>query len=106
MNYQEAEARFQWLESQRAAGRMSDQIYRDELHQIRVVDASGRHWMLQERTGQWPVDDGAQWRPAAPPGQPPVPPPRLPPNQRGAPQPGQSNRRGCSPGKVVVYLML
>jgi len=52
VNFQEAQARFQWLEGQRAAGRMNDQVYRGELNQLRVVDAWGRQWMMQERTGQ------------------------------------------------------
>lgn len=115
MNYQEAEAKFQWIESQRAAGRMNEQTYRDELHQIRVVDAWGRHWMLQERTGQWHVYDGTQWIPAAPPNQPAPPPPIQPvyqapapqsTNQRDGPQSVQAERRGCSPAKVGLYLML
>lgn len=114
MNYQEAEARFQWLESQRAARRMTEQTYRDEVHQIRVVDEWGRHWMLQERTGQWHVYDGTQWIPATPPPQPPPPPsqPGQPPplltNQTATPRAplALAERRGCLPGKMAVYLAI
>jgi len=74
MNFQEAEARFHWIESQRAAGRMDEQTYRNELSGLRVVDAWGRHWMPQERTGIWHMYDGRQWVPATPPVQPPPPP--------------------------------
>jgi len=70
MNFQEAEARFRWLEGQRAVGRMNERTYRNELNQLRVVDARGRHWMIQKRTGQWHVYDGRQWTQAAPPIQP------------------------------------
>jgi hypothetical protein len=118
MNFSEAQARFQWLEGQRAAGRMNEQAYRNELNQLRVVDATGRHWMMQERTGQWHVYDGRQWVPAAPPVQPPVqppyPPPAPPPQPNPpaypsvAPQPTpvQAERGGCSPAKILLYLAL
>jgi hypothetical protein len=87
MNFSEAQARFQWLESQRAAGRMNEQAYRSELNQLRVTDAWGRQWMLQERTGQWHVYDGRQWVPAAPLAQPAPPPPIQPAYQPPVPQP-------------------
>jgi hypothetical protein len=111
MNFQEAQARFQWLEGQRAAGRMNEQAYRNELNQLRVTDAWGRQWMMQERTGQWHVYDGRQWVPAAPPVQPayqaPVPQPQ--PYQpaypsvapQGAPAPTRSEGSAC--GKFLLY---
>jgi hypothetical protein len=119
MNYQEAELKFRWIEAQRAAGRMSEQTYRDELNQLRVIDAGGRHWMMQERTGQWHMYDGAQWIPAVPPSQstpppPPVqPPPATPMAQPYQPtaqpvssQPVQAERGGCLPGKTLSYLII
>lgn len=77
MNFQEAEARFRWIEGERAAGRMNEQAYRNELNALRVVDAWGRHWMPQERTGIWHMYDGRQWVPGTPvePASPPPPPP-------------------------------
>ena len=129
MNFQEAEARFRWVESQRAAGRMNEPAYRNELNQLRVADAGGRTWMMQERTGQWHVYDGRQWAPAAPPVQPAYPPPPspaaapvqavypspAPPPQSYqpayppvAPQPApaltRAERGGCS--KILLYLAL
>ena len=123
MDFQEAESRFRWIEGQRAAGRMNEQAYRNELNQLRVVDALGRHWMMQERTGQWHVYDGRQWIPAAPPIQPtPPPPPVQPAYQAPVPQPqpyqpayqpvapqpapAQAERSGCSPAKILLYLVL
>jgi hypothetical protein len=105
VNFQEAEARFRWLEGQRAAGRMNEQAYRNELNQLRVVDVGGRHWMMQERTGQWHVYDGRQWAPATPPVQ---PQPNQPAYAPMAPQPTpvQAERSGCSPAKILLYLAL
>ena len=118
MNFQEAEARFRWLEGERAAGHMNEQAYRNELNQLRVVDALGRNWMMQERTGQWHVYDGRQWVPAAPPADAPVqpaypspgPPPQSyqPAHPPVAPQPApasdQAERGGCA--KILMYLAL
>jgi hypothetical protein len=109
VNFQEVETRFRWLEGQFAAGRMDAQAYRNELNQLRVVDAGGRHWMMQERTGQWHVYDGKQWVPAAPPVQPaPTPQPQQPASPAVAPQPApvQAARGGCSSGGVLLYLAL
>ena len=114
MNFSEAEARFQWLEGQRAAGHMNEQAYQNELGQLRVIDAGGRHWMMQERTGQWHFYDGRQWVPAAPPVQSPVQPPYpspvpTQPNQPAyapmvpQPTPAQAERSGCSPAKILLY---
>lgn len=122
MNYQEAESKFRWIENQRAAGRMNEQTYRDELNQLRVVDAWGRHWMMQERSGQWHMYDGTHWIPAAPPIQsaPPNPPPIQSVSPAPIPQPQQypspsqpvaplsvkAERRGCFSGKILSYLLI
>jgi hypothetical protein len=112
LDFQEAETRFRGLESQRAAGRMSEQAYRAELNQLRIVDAWGRHWMMQERTGQWHVYDGRQWVPAAPPvqsvSQPPAPQPAPGPVQPAYQAPVaqvQPERSGCSPARILLYLV-
>ncbi|HUM37144.1 MAG TPA: hypothetical protein PLQ85_09765 [Anaerolineae bacterium] len=75
MNFTEAEQRFHFLEDQRQRGVLSLEQYRAELAQLRVTDAWGRLWMLQEQTGQWFVFHEGQWRPSQPPQQAPPPPP-------------------------------
>jgi hypothetical protein len=120
MNFQEAEAQFRWLEGQRAAGNLNEQAYRDGLNQLRVTDAGGRLWMMQERTGQWHVHDGKQWIAATPPVQ--APPPPLPPppppspaasrpaapptaaSRQPAPAPAQSE--GCSCAKFALFFVI
>ncbi len=121
VNFQETEAKFRWIEDQRAAGHMNEQAYRNELNQLRVVDAWGRYWMMQESTGQWHMHDGAQWIPAVPPSQsaPPPPPSQpVPPEPMPQPQPYQlitqavappsvqTERSGCLPGKTLSYLLI
>ena len=69
MNFTEAEQRFRFLEDQRQRGVLSLEQYRAELAQLRVTDAWGRLWMLQEQTGQWFVFHEGQWHPSQPPQQ-------------------------------------
>ena len=121
MNYQEAESKFRWIEEQRAAGRMNEQTYCNELNQLRVVDAWGRYWMMQERTGQWHLYDGTQWIPAIPPSQSAPPPPPVqavsaapmpqPQSYQPSPQVAASQlvkveRGGLLPGKTLSYLLI
>lgn len=84
MDFYEAEQRFRFLEDQRKRGAITIEQYRAELNLLRVTDAQGRLWMPQERTGQWYVHEGGQWRAAQPPTQTPPPPP--PPPVTPAPQ--------------------
>jgi len=84
MDFDEAEQRFRFLEDQRKRGAITPEQYRAELNLLRVTDAQGRLWMPQERTGQWYVHEGGQWKAAQPPTQTPPPPP--PPPATVAPQ--------------------
>jgi hypothetical protein len=64
--FRAAEARFRWLNHQRSSGQMDEATYRAELGQLRVQDARGNWWMMQEGTGAWFVWQGNQWAPAQP----------------------------------------
>ncbi len=75
-----AEARFRWITNQRATGQMDEATFRAEMNALRVQDAQGRWWMLQEGTGNWFMWQGNQWvagspHPAV---QAPAPPPPAP----------------------------
>jgi hypothetical protein len=125
MDFNEAEQRFRFLEDQRTRGAITMEQYRAELNLLRVTDAQGRLWMPQERTGQWFVHEGGQWRPAQPPTQTPPPPPppatvapqprsqpvqpQPQPRPQPRPQPVQPQPRaekggGC--GKTLLYLVI
>ena len=123
MNFNEAEQRFRFLEDQRTRGVITMEQYRAELNLLRVTDAQGRLWMLQERTGHWYIHEGGQWRAAQPPVQMPPPPPPPPadvaPQPRSQPaqpqpQPVQLQSRPAQPqaekgggcGKTLLYLVL
>ncbi|MEJ5310589.1 MAG: hypothetical protein WHX52_12525 [Anaerolineae bacterium] len=95
MDFNEAEQRFRFLEDQRKRGVITLEQYRAELNLLRVTDAQGRLWMPQERTGQWYVHEGGQWRAAQPPTQtpPPPPPPPAPVAPQPRPQPVQPQPR-------------
>lgn len=113
MNFSEAERRFQWLGEQFAAGALSPEQYRAEVHKLRVTDDAGRVWMPQEQTGQWHVYQNGQWVAAQPPHlAPAAPPPPLmsnvpqqrPATQSGSvPQPSAEKSGGC--GKTLLYLV-
>ncbi len=62
-----AEARFRWIAQQRITGQMDDAAYRAALDALRVQDAQGRWWAMQEGTGSWMVWQGNQWVLTAPP---------------------------------------
>jgi len=113
MNFQEAEARFQWLESQRRSGALNEQQYHAALCELRVTDPWGRLWMPQEHTGKWHLYQNGQWIPAAPPVSAPPPPQAVSPSyqapsynpqpqaspvpgmQAPRPQPAQPESAGC-----------
>jgi len=111
MNFQEAENQFRWLESQLATGQMSLDQYRAALNQIRVMDAQGRLWMPQERTGAWHVFDGQRWVAAAPyppaaPGAPPVAMPYQPAAPAVPPTTMPVQPRAGGGSKIVLYLII
>jgi len=68
MDFDLAEQNYVRLEKLRRNGQITAEDYRAQLDALRVVDAQGRTWMVQEQTGQWFVWDGAQWQPSAPAG--------------------------------------
>ncbi len=135
MDFNEAEQRFRFLEDQRNRGTITMEQYRAELNLLRVTDTQGRLWMPQERTGQWYVHEGGQWRAAQPPAQTPPPPPPVdvapqprrqpaqpqprpgpqprsrstPPQPRPRPQPAQPQpqaEKGGGCGKTLLYLVI
>ncbi len=106
MNFQEAEARFRWLEAQRAAGRMDEQAYRNEVYQLRVVDPGGRQWMLQERTGVWHIYDGRGWVPAMPYAAPAPAPAVYAQPAYAQPAGAQAQPQGSAFGKILVYCVI
>ncbi len=135
MDFNEAEQRFRFLEDQRKRGVITIEQYRAELNWLRVTDAWGRVWMPQERTGQWHVYEGGQWRAAQPPAQTPPPPPPPPadvaspprlqpaqpqlqpgpqprpasPQPQPRPQPVQAQpqaQKGGGCGKTLLYLVI
>lgn len=76
MDFQQAQAGFQWLEEQFRTGAISQEKYQAGLNELRVVDAWGRLWMQQEHTGIWHCYSDGKWVAAQPPVQPgTVPPP-------------------------------
>ena len=100
MDFREAEDRFRMLEDQRARGVLSEAQYRAELDQLRVTDARGRLWMLQERTGHWYVFENNQWIA----GRPPV---EATPSPGTAPRPPQTEpEKGGGCGKMILYLAI
>ncbi len=120
MDFNEAEQRFRFLEDQRKRGAITPEQYRAELNLLRVTDAQGRLWMPQERTGQWYVHEGGQWRAAQPPTQtpPPLPPPPAtvapqvrsqPVQPQPRPQPVQAQpqaEKGGGCGKTLLYFVI
>lgn len=68
MDFTQAEMLFRDIEGKYRQGEIDTETYHRLLGQIRVRDAEGRTWMLQEGTGKWYVWDGSQWRAATPPG--------------------------------------
>lgn len=61
MNFREAEKRFAELERQWAAGQISLEAYRSALKSLRIKDAYGQMWEMQEHTGRWFVFRDGRW---------------------------------------------
>ncbi len=64
--FRQAEGRFRQLTDAYAAGRMDGDSYRAALGEIRVTDAEGNLWMLQEGSGAWHRWTGDGWVAASP----------------------------------------
>ena len=81
--FQEAERQYHWYTGEWRDGRLDLPGYRAALNRLRVNDDEGRHWMLQEGSGQWHMWTGEHWQPGTPypqaaPSAPPPPPPAQP----------------------------
>lgn len=88
--FRQAERRFRQLTDAYNAGRMDGDSYRAALGEIRVTDAEGNLWMLQEGSGAWHRWTGNGWMAASP--------------YRGtAPTPGQGKSSGG--GKILLKLL-
>ncbi len=86
--FRAAEAQFRLLNHQRATGQIDEATYRNALNALRVRDAQGRWWMMQEGTGVWFVYEGNQWVQASPyPPAPQPPSPTPPPASQPGPAP-------------------
>ncbi len=108
--FQEAERQYRWYTDEYHGGRLDLAGYRNAINNLRVTDAQGRLWTLQEGSGQWHVWTGSQWEPAMPyrPVAPAAPPPPTPaqavsygptPPASAAPA---ATASGCL-GKVLLY---
>lgn len=53
MDFQQAEQQFRQLYKQFRAGKIGIEQYKTAQIQLRVTDASGNIWQLQECTGAW-----------------------------------------------------
>ncbi len=107
--FQEAERQYRWYTDEYLGGRMDLASYRNAINNLRVSDAQGRLWMLQEGSGQWHVWTGAQWQPAmpyqtVPPAAPPPPAPAVSygPTPPANPMAREASGAGCL-GKVLLY---
>ncbi len=67
MDFQQAQQQFQQLEVLRKSGQIDPAHYKSALESLRVVDARGAIWQMQERTGAWYYFWGGQWMPGTPP---------------------------------------
>jgi len=88
MDFTQAQAGYQWLDSQLKCGAIDEQRYQSGLNELRVTDPWGRLWMMQAHTGVWHVFNNGAWVAAQPPVTSPAPmppPPPAPPVAAAAP---------------------
>lgn len=78
MDFETLEQQYQVLRRQRDAGQITPQAFTAAVQQLRLNDASGAWWTINEVDGSWLHWDGAAWQPAVPP-RPIPPPPVVPP---------------------------
>jgi len=117
MNFREAENHFRELERRWNAGQVDAAAYQSALVELRVVDANGETWMMQEHTGRWFVYRDGNWVLMAPPT-----PAQVKQSQPAARQEPPSTKKGrgwkvllvlglvgicalCAGGGVAGYLM-
>ena len=109
MDFQQSEQQFRQLDKQFRAGQIGIEQYKTALIQLRVTDASGNIWQLQERTGAWYVFWQGQWVLATPPGG-----SSISPQPAAAQSPGQSAPHktfpwtpvGITAGVVLLVVLL
>ena len=61
MRFAEAEQKYQQLERKLVQGELSEEDFLSQIAELRVVDDTGRRWMLSGRSGRWLLYDGQQW---------------------------------------------
>ena len=107
--FQEAERQFRWYTDEYYGGRLDLASYRSAINNLRVSDAQGRLWMLQEGSGQWHVWAGDHWepgrpyQPAAPAAPPPPPPPQAVSYGPTPPAAAATATSGGCLGKLLLY---
>jgi hypothetical protein len=79
MDFEQADRAFALLDARRRSGEMADTAYREALSDLRVTDAQGRLWAMQEQTGEWFVWENGAWQVRTPPHRVVPPPPPPPP---------------------------
>lgn len=77
MDFETLEQQYQVYRRQRDAGQLTPQAFTAAVQQLRLSDASGAWWTINEVDGSWLRWDGAAWQPAVPPR--PIPPPPVAP---------------------------
>ena len=61
MRFAEAEQKYHQLEKKLVQGELSEEGFLSQIAELRVVDDTGRRWMLSGRSGRWLLYDGQQW---------------------------------------------
>ncbi len=61
MRFAEAEQKYHQLEKKLVQGELSEEGFLSQTAELRVVDDTGRRWMLSGRSGRWLLYDGQQW---------------------------------------------
>ena len=67
MRFAEAEQKYHQLEKKLVQGEISEEDFLSQIAELRVLDDTGRRWMLSGRSGRWLLHDGQQWVYAEPP---------------------------------------
>lgn len=95
--FRQAEERFQRLTDQYRAGQMDQTRYRAAINEIRLKDAQGNLWMLQEDSGVWHRRTDDQWVAASPYGE------AI--RARGSTNTAAASEKGGSDGRILLKLL-